>query len=232
VTSGAFDGLDVSWAARSEEPNGLTSPEELIAAAHVVLMALGPAKEGHAPEELKTSATVTFQPGEGIANRLTSPDVRAWMSRPLQRSRRRRTARSRRRRWRPEQPYRASKANLIRRWPAVEPLLDEVERSYREAQERMSGPPSTRPPRTPWDASEAEAPRLPSAGARRAPIWTMFEDSDLRELVAGSGTAGLLEEELKVALVETDPTDNKDVIIEIRQGVGTKPLCGRPTYRA
>ena len=29
-----------------------------------------------------------------------------------------------------------------------------------------------------------------------------------------------LEEELKLALVETDPADSKDVIIEIRQGVG------------
>jgi len=70
VTSGAFGGLDVSWAARSEEPNGLTSPEELIAAAHAACFSMalssGLAKEGHAPEELKTSATVTFQPGEGI----------------------------------------------------------------------------------------------------------------------------------------------------------------------
>jgi lipoyl-dependent peroxiredoxin len=70
VTSGAFGGLDVSWAARTEEPNGMTSPEELIAAAHAACFSMafsgGLAKEGHAPEELKTSATVTFQPGEGI----------------------------------------------------------------------------------------------------------------------------------------------------------------------
>jgi lipoyl-dependent peroxiredoxin len=70
VTSGAFGGLDVSWTARSEEPNGLTSPEELIAAAHAACFSMalssGLAKEGHAPEQLKTSATVTFQPGEGI----------------------------------------------------------------------------------------------------------------------------------------------------------------------
>ncbi len=74
VTSGAFGGLDVSWAARSEEPNGLTSPEELIAAAHASCFSMalsgGLAKEGHAPEELKTSATVTFQPGEGITSEL------------------------------------------------------------------------------------------------------------------------------------------------------------------
>ena len=70
VTSGAFGGLDVSWTARSEEPGGLTSPEELIAAAHAACFSMalssGLAKDGHAPEELKTSATVTFQPGEGI----------------------------------------------------------------------------------------------------------------------------------------------------------------------
>jgi lipoyl-dependent peroxiredoxin len=70
VTSDAIDGLDVSWPARSEEPNGMTSPEELIAAAHATCFSMalsnGLAKEGHAPEELKTSATVTFQPGEGI----------------------------------------------------------------------------------------------------------------------------------------------------------------------
>src|SRR5437879_1727081 len=70
VSSGALGGLDVSWAARSEEPNGLTSPEELIAAAHAACFSMalssGLAKEGHAPEQLKTSATVTFQPGEGI----------------------------------------------------------------------------------------------------------------------------------------------------------------------
>jgi osmotically inducible protein OsmC len=70
VTSGAVGGLDVSWPARSEDPDGMTSPEELIAAAHATCFSMalsgGLAREGHAPEELKTSATVTFQPGEGI----------------------------------------------------------------------------------------------------------------------------------------------------------------------
>jgi osmotically inducible protein OsmC len=70
VTSGALGGLDVSWPARSEEPGGKTSPEELIAAAHATCFSMalshGLAQAGNAPEELKTSATVTFQPGEGI----------------------------------------------------------------------------------------------------------------------------------------------------------------------
>jgi len=71
TTSGAFGDLAVSWAARAEDATGgETSPEELIAAAHAACfsMALSNvlAKAGNAPEELKTSATVTFQPGEGI----------------------------------------------------------------------------------------------------------------------------------------------------------------------
>ena len=70
VTSGALGGLDVSWPARAEEPGGLTSPEELIAAAHATCFSMalsnGLAQAGHAPEKLQTSATVTFQPGEGI----------------------------------------------------------------------------------------------------------------------------------------------------------------------
>ena len=70
VGSGAFGPLDVTWASRAEEPAGRTSPEELIAAAHAACysMALssGLAKAGTPPERLSTSATVTFQPGEGI----------------------------------------------------------------------------------------------------------------------------------------------------------------------
>ncbi len=70
TTSGALGEQQVSWPARSEEPGGKTSPEELIAAAHAACFAMalshGLAGAGHAPEELRTSATVTFQPGQGI----------------------------------------------------------------------------------------------------------------------------------------------------------------------
>jgi lipoyl-dependent peroxiredoxin len=71
VGSGAFGPLDVSWAARSEEASGgKTSPEELIAAAHAACfsMALSHAlaQAGTSPEQLQTSATVTFVPGTGI----------------------------------------------------------------------------------------------------------------------------------------------------------------------
>ena len=65
-----------SWPARSAEPNGVTSPEELIAAAHSTCfsMALSHslAQAGTPPTQLRTSAEVDFQPGTGItAIRLT-----------------------------------------------------------------------------------------------------------------------------------------------------------------
>jgi lipoyl-dependent peroxiredoxin len=70
VSSGAFGDLEVSWPARSEAPSGKTSPEELIAAAHATCFSMalsnGLAQAGNAAEQLDTSATVTFQPGEGI----------------------------------------------------------------------------------------------------------------------------------------------------------------------
>jgi len=70
LESSGLGNFDVTWASRSEEPNGRTSPEELIAAAHSACfsMALSHAlaQGGNPPEHLETSAQVTFQPGEGI----------------------------------------------------------------------------------------------------------------------------------------------------------------------
>jgi len=70
VSSGAIGGLDVDWAARSEDVGSETSPEELIAAAHAACFSMALAhtlgQDGHPAEELKTSVSVTFQPGEGI----------------------------------------------------------------------------------------------------------------------------------------------------------------------
>jgi peptide chain release factor 1 len=109
----------------------------------------------------------------------------------------------------------------------IEPLLDDVERSYREAQERMSDPAVYNDHREVADAGrklkELEGPYLLAQRWReaRADLDDALEDSDLRELVGELQERLVsLEEELKVALVETDPADSKDVIIEIRQGVG------------
>lgn len=71
VGSGAIASLPVSWAARTGEGQPeLTSPEELIAAAHASCfsMALSSvlAKAGTPPTRLSVAAEVTFVPGTGI----------------------------------------------------------------------------------------------------------------------------------------------------------------------
>jgi osmotically inducible protein OsmC len=76
LESSGIGTFDVSWPARAEEPNGNTSPEELIAAAHssCFSMALsnGLAKAGSPPSALDTTAEVDFTPGTGITEiRLT-----------------------------------------------------------------------------------------------------------------------------------------------------------------
>lgn len=70
LESSGIGSYDVSWPSRAEAANGKTSPEELIAAAHssCYSMALshGLAQAGTPPEQVDTSAEVTFQPGTGI----------------------------------------------------------------------------------------------------------------------------------------------------------------------
>jgi osmotically inducible protein OsmC len=71
-TSGVFKQLEVSWPRRSEpDANGVTSPEELLAAAHASCYAMalsgGLGRAGAKPESLDVSATVTFdRVGEGF----------------------------------------------------------------------------------------------------------------------------------------------------------------------
>jgi osmotically inducible protein OsmC len=70
LESSGLGTYDVSWPARAEEPNGKTSPEELIAAAHSACFSMALSnmlsKAGTPPQALDTKADVTFQPGEGI----------------------------------------------------------------------------------------------------------------------------------------------------------------------
>ncbi|HYJ68418.1 MAG TPA: OsmC family peroxiredoxin [Nocardioidaceae bacterium] len=70
LDSSGLGKYDVTWAARTEEPNGKTSPEELIAAAHSACFSMalshGLAGAGTPPQALDTRADVTFQAGEGI----------------------------------------------------------------------------------------------------------------------------------------------------------------------
>ncbi|MFF5971377.1 OsmC family protein [Streptomyces sp. NPDC012769] len=70
LDSSGIGSYPVSWPARTEEPNGVTSPEELIAAAHSSCynMAFSNvlAKNDTPPTRLETTAEVTFVPGKGI----------------------------------------------------------------------------------------------------------------------------------------------------------------------
>jgi lipoyl-dependent peroxiredoxin len=63
-SSGTFADLPVSWASRTEEPEGRTSPEELLAAAHASCFAMALAgalgRAGTPPDHVHVSATVTF----------------------------------------------------------------------------------------------------------------------------------------------------------------------------
>lgn len=76
LVSSGIGTYPVTWPARSAEPAGVTSPEELIAAAHSTCfsMALSHrlAGAGTPATLLQTSAEVDFQPGTGITGiRLT-----------------------------------------------------------------------------------------------------------------------------------------------------------------
>jgi osmotically inducible protein OsmC len=70
LESSGLGTYDVSWPSRAEEPNGKTSPEELIAAAHSACfsMALSHAlaQAGNPPEQLDVDAAVDFVVGKGI----------------------------------------------------------------------------------------------------------------------------------------------------------------------
>ena len=80
--SGAFGPLDVSWASRAEEPNGKTSPEELIAAAWASCFAMalshGLAQQGKKPQKIEVAVKVTFGPktGGGFAVQESAIDVK------------------------------------------------------------------------------------------------------------------------------------------------------------
>ena len=61
---------DVTWKARSEDANGKTSPEELLAAAHSACYSMAFSNEldgaGFKAERIETSSAVGFQPGKGV----------------------------------------------------------------------------------------------------------------------------------------------------------------------
>src|SRR6187455_1164831 len=106
-------------------------------------------------------------------------------------------------------------------------LIEELERSYADAQERMSDPAIFSDHHQAADAGrrlkELEGPHKLAQEWRstRDDLEAAREDSELRGLVPElERRLEELEDELKLALVERDPNDEKDVIVEIRKGAG------------
>ena len=81
VATGAFDGLPYSLATRIEKPDGKTSPEELLAAAHAACYAMSLAGElsraGSPPEHLDVRATVTLDEVKGGSHRIVASELLA-----------------------------------------------------------------------------------------------------------------------------------------------------------
>jgi peptide chain release factor 1 len=109
----------------------------------------------------------------------------------------------------------------------IDQLVEELERSYAEAQERMSDPEifsdRERAAAAGRRLKELEEPyRLAQAWLQaRRDYEDAREDAELADLADEYRLeAERLEADLKVALVERDPNDAKDVLVEIRQGVG------------
>src|SRR6478752_2469534 len=93
---------------------------------------------------------------------------------------------------------------------AMQELVEEVERSYGETQERMSDP-----------AVYNDHREAAEVGRRLKELEAARGDGDLRELVPElEERMSALEEELRLALVESDPADAKDVLVEVRQAAG------------
>jgi peptide chain release factor 1 len=110
---------------------------------------------------------------------------------------------------------------------AIEQLLDELERNYRETQERLSDPAVYNDHREAAEVGrrlkELEVPYKLAERWRSAfaDLEAARSDAELAEMVPEyEAEIARIEEELKLALVEKDPADTKDVIVEVRQGVG------------
>jgi peptide chain release factor 1 len=109
----------------------------------------------------------------------------------------------------------------------LDSLIDELERSYKETQERMSDPSVYNDHREAAEVGrrlkELEGPYKLAQEWRSArdDLEAAREDADLRELVPElEERTSTLEGELRLAMVPSDPADRKDVIVEVRQGVG------------
>lgn len=81
AASGAFAELPYTLASRVAEPEGKTSPEELLAAAHAGCFAMSLAGElvgaGATPDRVRVTATVTLDEVEGEGHQVVGSEIRA-----------------------------------------------------------------------------------------------------------------------------------------------------------
>src|SRR5580765_1047948 len=110
---------------------------------------------------------------------------------------------------------------------ALDALMEEVERSYNELQERQSDPAVYNDHREAATVGrrlkELEGPYKVAQAWRQAhaDLEAAQNDAELAEMIPEYEVDVVrLEEELRLSLIERDPADDKDVILEIRQGVG------------
>ena len=106
-------------------------------------------------------------------------------------------------------------------------MADELERSYAELQERMSDPSVYADRREAAELGRRLKELEPAVRAARdwrqasADLAEAKEDPELASMASElEDDVARLEDELRHALVERDPADGKDVIVEVRQGVG------------
>jgi peptide chain release factor 1 len=110
---------------------------------------------------------------------------------------------------------------------ALDALIEELERSYREAETRMSDPGVYSDHREAEEVGrrlkKLEGPYKLAQAWRRASadLLAARADPELAEMVSDyAAEVAELEEALRLSLLERDPADDKDVIVEIRPGVG------------
>src|SRR2546421_11861007 len=103
--------------------------------------------------------------------------------------------------------------------------IDELERAYTEAQDRMSDPSVYNDHREAAEVGrrvkELEGPYklTQELRAAREDLAAARDDDDLKELVPElEQRTASLEDELRLAMVPSDPADHKDVILEVRLG--------------
>ena len=239
-TSGALPELEVSWEARiGRDRKAQTSPEELIAAAQASCFAMalvirpgaaaGTPPENSRPPHGRVRARRRDRQGT-LTVRGTCPGSTPPVSTPAAEVAKANCPVSKALAGIPESRSTADARRLDagRRWPPSRTRSTELERSYTEAQERhVRSRRLQRPPRGGRRRPAPEGARGPvqagaGSGGRRAPTSRRraTTPSSPRWSPDYEAEVARLEEELKLSLAERDPADDKDVIVEIRQGVG------------